>query len=282
MTIKELILYGTKKLKENNIESANLQAKILIIYLLKTQKEYLIINEDKELNKEIEEKYKKNINKIIDGLPIQYITKNQEFMKLNFYVDKNVLIPQPDTEILVEETINLSKNIENVKILDICTGSGAIAISLAKYINNAKIIATDISEKAIKIAKKNAKENKVEEKIQFIISDMFNEIQNQEFDIIVSNPPYIEKNVIETLSKQVKNEPYIALNGGEDGLDFYKILSNNAYKFLKKDGYLCLEIGYNQKKDVEQLLKKENKYKDIYSKKDLEYNDRIIIAKKKV
>ena len=271
MTIKELILYGTKKLKENNIESANLQAKILIIYLLKTQKEYLIINEDKELNKEIEEKYKKNINKIIDGLPIQYITKNQEFMKLNFYVDKNVLIPQPDTEILVEETINLSKNIENVKILDICTGSGAIAISLAKYINNAKIIATDISEKAIKIAKKNAKENKVEEKIQFIISDMFNEIQNQEFDIIVSNPPYIEKNVIETLSKQVKNEPYIALNGGEDGLDFYKILSNNAYKFLKKDGYLCLEIGYNQKKDVEQLLKKENKYKD-----------RIIIAKKKV
>ena len=156
MTIKKLIIYGTKKIKENNIENANLQAKIILLNLIKQPKEYLIINQEEKISEEIEEKYKKDINKIIDGIPIQYITKNQEFMKLNFYVDKNVLIPQPDTEILVEEVIKISKKLDNINILDICTGSGAIAISLAKYIKNSKIYATDISEEAIKIASKNA------------------------------------------------------------------------------------------------------------------------------
>ncbi len=282
MTIKKLIIYGTKKIKENNIENANLQAKIILLNLIKQPKEYLIINQEEKISEEIEEKYKEDINKIIDGMPIQYITKNQEFMKLNFYVDKNVLIPQPDTEILVEEVINISKKLDNINILDICTGSGAIAISLAKYIKNSKIYATDISEEAIKIASKNAKQNEVKERITFLVSDMFDKISNQKFDIIVSNPPYIEKNVINNLPKQVKNEPYIALNGGEDGLDFYKIISNSAYKFLNDDGYLCLEIGYNQKNDVIKLLENTNKYKDIYCKKDLANNDRIIIARKKV
>ncbi len=282
MTIKELIIYGTKKIKENDIENANLQAKIILLNLIKQSKQYLIINQEEKISEDIEEKYKKDINKIIDGIPIQYITKNQEFMKLNFYVDKNVLIPQPDTEILVEEVINISKKLENIKILDICTGSGAIAITLAKYIKDSKIYATDISKEAIKIASKNAKKNKVKEQITFLVSDMFNKIPNQNFDIIVSNPPYIEKNVINNLPKQVKNEPYIALNGGKDGLDFYKIISNNAYKFLNSDGYLCLEIGYNQKNYVIKLLENTNKYKDIYCKKDLANNDRIIIARKKV
>ena len=282
MTIKELIIYGTKKIKESDIENANLQAKIILLNLIKQPKEYLIINQEEKISEDIEEKYKKDINKIIDGIPIQYITKNQEFMKLNFYVDKNVLIPQPDTEILVEEVINISKKLENIKILDMCTGSGAIAITLAKYIKDSKIYATDISEEAIKIASKNAKQNEVKEQITFLVSDMFGKIPNQNFDIIVSNPPYIEKNVINNLPKQVKNEPYIALNGGEDGLDFYKIISNNAYKFLNSDGYLCLEIGYNQKNNVIKLLENTNKYKDIYCKKDLANNDRIIIARKKV
>lgn len=279
MTIKELILYGTRKIKENNIENANLQAKLLLSSILNKPKEYLIINQEKEIKNKEEETYKKGIQKIIEGYPIQYIIKNQEFMKLNFYVDENVLIPQPDTEILVEEVINITKKNENLKILDMCTGSGAIAISLAKYIKNSKIYAIDISKKAIQIAKKNAKQNNVYEKIVFLESNMFEKIPKLKFDIIVSNPPYIERNIIENLSTQVKYEPLIALDGGIDGLDFYKIISDNAYKYLNQNGNLCLEIGYNQRKSVTEILLKSNKYKEIYCKKDLENNDRVIIAK---
>lgn len=277
MTIKELILYGTKKIKEANIENAKLQTKILLSDLLKKPKEYLIINQDEET--EIEKDFKENIEKIVNGYPIQYITKKQEFMKLNFYVDENVLIPQPDTEILVEKVINICKEIKNVKILDMCTGSGAIAISLAKYLENSTVIASDVSEKALEVAEKNAKANEV--KINFLKSDMFEELSNIKFDVIVSNPPYIETDVIKSLSNQVKCEPHIALDGGEDGLYFYKILVENAYKFLNKDGYLCLEIGYNQKQSVTNLLKSTNKYQEIFCIKDLANIDRVIIAKKK-
>lgn len=279
MTIKELILYGTKKIKEENIENANLQSKILLSELLNEPKEYLIINQDEEIKVKTEKEFKKNIEKIVNGYPIQYIIKKQEFMKLNFYVDENVLIPQPDTEILVEKVINICKELENVKILDMCTGSGAIAISLAKYIENSVVMASDISENALEVAKKNAKENEVE--INFLKSDMFNEFSNIKFDVIVSNPPYIEKDVIKSLSKQVKYEPHIALDGGKDGLYFYKILTEDAYKFLNKNGYLCLEIGYNQKQSVTKLLNATNKYEEIYCIKDLANNDRVIIAKKK-
>lgn len=221
--------------------------------------------------------YMKNIDKIINGKPIQYITNEQEFMKLKFYVDENVLIPQPDTEIIVEKIIDKFKNNE-VKILDLCTGSGAIAVSIAKYIEKSKIIATDISDKAIQIAKLNAEKNLVHKKIDFILSDMFKNIKKDKFDIIVSNPPYIKTKVINNLQKSVQNEPYIALDGGEDGLKFYKIIAENAYKFLKNNGKLYLEIGFDQKEDVIELLEKNNKYNEVTCIKDLADNDRLVIA----
>ena len=220
------------------------------------------------------------IDKIINGKPIQYITNEQEFMKLKFYVDENVLIPQPDTEILVEKVINDIKDKE-VKILDLCTGSGVIAISLAKYINTSKIFATDISNKAIQIAKLNAEKNLVHKKIEFILSDMFKNINEDKYDVIVSNPPYIKTEVIKTLDKQVKHEPILALDGGIDGLNFYKIIAENAYKFLNNRGKIYLEIGYDQKDQVIELLKNTLKYKDIICIKDLNLNDRVVIASKK-
>lgn len=219
------------------------------------------------------------IDKIINGKPIQYITNEQEFMKLKFYVDENVLIPQPDTEIIVEKIIDEFKDKE-VKIFDLCTGSGAIAISLAKYIKRSKIFATDISNKAIQIAKLNAEKNLVHKKIDFILSDMFKNIEKDTFDIIVSNPPYIKTKDIANLEKSVQNEPNIALDGGEDGLKFYKIIAENAYKFLNNNGKLYLEIGFDQKKDVINLLEKNNKYKEIACIKDLACNDRLVIASK--
>ena len=199
-------------------------------------------------------------------------------MGLQFYVDENVLIPQPDTEILVEETIKLLKEKQNIQILDLCTGSGCIAIAIAKYLKSAKVIAIDISKKALEIAQKNSKINEVEEKIQFMQSDLWQEIKKQAFDIIVSNPPYIETENIQKLSKQVQKEPLIALDGGKDGLEFYRKIIKEAPNYLKEDGYLCLEIGYNQKKQIINEMLQTKDYKYIVSKKDLAGNDRVIIG----
>lgn len=280
MKIKELINYGKKMLLENEIEDSNLIAKILAEYIFKIDRNQIIVNEEKEISEDDKTRYYLALIEIIQGMPIQYITNNQEFMKLNFYVDKNVLIPQPDTEILVEEVIEIinSKN-KSLKVLDICTGSGCIGTSIAKYTKNTNITMSDISSAALNIAKNNYTKN-IEDtsKVQFIESDMFENIK-EKYDIIVSNPPYIESKEIIKLDKQVQNEPHLALDGGQDGLEFYKILANEAHKFLNENGYLCIEIGYNQKEQVIQLLKENKNYKEIYSKKDLSQNDRIIIAK---
>lgn len=277
MQVKRVLEEAVKILKDNNIDEAIIKAKIVLCMVLKIEKEYIIINDSKEMEKEDEEKYFQYINKLKNGIPLQYITNNQEFMKLNFFVDENVLIPRADTEILVEEVISLANDDKN-KILDVCTGSGAIAVSLAKYIKNSNVMAIDISKEALKIAEKNSFNNNVN--IKLIESDLFNNLEENDFDIIVSNPPYIRENVINELSIEVKHEPKIALDGGKDGLDFYRKLSSESYKYLKEDGYLCLEIGYDQKKEVIEILKNEKKYKNIYSKKDLFGNDRIIITQK--
>lgn len=277
MNLKEILKYGKEELIKNNIEDASIIAKELAEYIFKITRAQLIANNDMEFSKDQTDNYINSIKKTSTGIPIQYITNNQEFMNLNFYVDENVLIPQPDTETLVEEVINEYKE-KKCEILDLCTGSGAIAISLAKYINESNIVASDISMKALQIAKLNAEKNLVRKKIEFIESDMFNKIYKDDFDIIVSNPPYIKTKVIEKLDRQVKNEPYIALDGGADGLKFYKIIIENAYKYIKNEGKVFLEIGYDQKNELINLFKENNHYENIYSKKDLGGNDRIIVA----
>ena len=279
MQIKEAMRKGMIKLKTNNVKEPNLKARLLMQYILNRPREYILVHDDKQLTLRQNVDYFKLIKKLIEGVPLQHITHQQEFMKLMFYVDENVLIPRPDTEILVEEVIKLAKSINAKKILDLCTGSGAIAVSLAKYIEGSQITATDISRKALSIAKLNATNNNVEDKITFVSSDLFQNISEEKYDIIVSNPPYIKRKVIKTLDKEVKKEPIIALDGGNDGLDFYKKIIGNAYQHLKYKGYLCLEIGYDQKDEVIDLINKEEKYIDTYSKKDLFDNDRIVITK---
>ena len=279
MQIKEAMRKGMIKLKTNDVKEPSLKARLLMQYILNRPREYILVHDDKQLTLRQNVDYFKLIKKLIEGVPLQHITHQQEFMKLMFYVDENVLIPRPDTEILVEEVIKLAKSINAKKILDLCTGSGAIAVSLAKYIEGSQITATDISRKALSIAKLNATNNNVEDKITFVSSDLFQNISEEKYDIIVSNPPYIKRKVIKTLDKEVKKEPIIALDGGNDGLDFYKKIIGNAYQHLKYKGYLCLEIGYDQKDEVIDLINKEEKYIDTYSKKDLFDNDRIVITK---
>ena len=279
MQIKEAMRKGMIKLKTNDVKEPSLKARLLMQYILNRPREYILVHDDKQLTLRQNVDYFKLIKKLIEGVPLQHITHQQEFMKLMFYVDENVLIPRPDTEVLVEEVIKLAKSINAKKILDLCTGSGAIAVSLAKYIEGSQITATDISRKALSIAKLNATNNDVEDRITFVSSDLFQNISEEKYDIIVSNPPYIKRKVIKTLDEEVKREPIIALDGGNDGLDFYKKIIGNAYQYLKYKGYLCLEIGYDQKDEVIDLINKEEKYIDTYSKKDLFDNDRVVITK---
>lgn len=279
MTIKETIRKGMIILKTNNVTEPNIKSRLIMQYVLNKPREYLVVYDKKELTLRQEVNYFKAIKKLCQGIPIQHITNRQEFMKMTFYVDENVLIPRQDTEILVEEVIKIAKKINARKILDLCTGSGAIAISLAKYIDKSNITAVDISDKALNVAKLNAKNNEVEDRITFVESDLFKNLKKEKYDIIVSNPPYIKKEVLKKLDKEVQKEPKLALDGGYDGLDFYRKIIKNADEYLKFNGYLCFEIGYDQKEDVENLLKEQEKYANITCKKDLCDNDRVVTAK---
>lgn len=276
MRLQELIKYGKDQLKNNKIDDETIKAKALLKYILNVDDAYLIIHNNEIQSTEIEKKYKDLMEELIEGKPLQYITHHQEFMNLDFYVDENVLIPQPDTEVLVLQTINIIKQYEsgNIKVLDLCTGSGAIAISTAKAFENqaVQVYASDISDKALEVAKKNSKKNDVH--INFINSNMFENI-DEKFDIIVSNPPYIETETIKNLSKDVQQEPHIALDGGFDGLEFYKIIASEYEKYLNDNGTLLLEIGYNQKQSVIELFINRN----VECIKDLAQNDRVIIVK---
>ena len=289
MKIKEVIELGKQVLIRNNIDDASLVARELLAHVLGQNKQYLVIHSDDELEEEYRSKFVDCINQIVSGKPLQYITHKQEFMGLNFFVDENVLIPQPDTEVLVEETIKKCISVAElgaeqslIKILDLCTGSGAIAISLnyvlAQKNINAEIMASDISAKALDIAKKNNESNNTS--VKFAESNLFENIQKNDFDIIVSNPPYIKRKIIETLPCQVQAEPHIALDGGEDGLDFYKKIIDQACKYIK-NGYVLLEIGYDQKDEVEGLFRANGRYSEIETVKDLSNNDRCVIARVK-
>lgn len=278
MKIKEIRALGIQKLNENNIDDAIYKANKLLQYILKIKKIDFILKENEYVDIKIEKKYIELLDELIKGKPLQYITHSQEFMKLNFFVDENVLIPQPDTEILVEKALELIKDSKNISILDLCTGSGAIAISIKKYMNNVNMYASDISKKALNIARLNAKNNDTE--IQFIESNMFENIKNLKFDIIVSNPPYIETDAIINLPKDVQNEPILALDGGLDGLTYYKIIRDNGYSFLKNNGKILIEIGYNQNNRVVNLFKENRNYKNIEIYKDLSNIDRVIKIEK--
>ena len=273
MNIKECLEWGYDKLK--NIDNYRNICINMLAEILAKDNVYIRVHYLDNVDERSVERFKNNIQNFLEGIPIQYINNKAYFMGLEFYVDENVLIPRCDTEILVEEIIKIIKKDSLLKILDLCTGSGAIAISLKKYLNNIEIMASDISDKALMVARKNA--SKIGVDVKFIESDLFNNI-NGKFDLIVSNPPYIKKSVIPSLDKQVRNEPILALDGGKDGLNFYRKISYDAKKFLNNNGYLCFEIGYDQRKDVEDILL-QNGYINIYSKKDYGGNDRIIICK---
>lgn len=280
MTIKEILTTYIEELSQIS-DTPKLDIEILLSKALgDVDRLYIHLNLNKELTDEQLEYFNKMIKDRLNGRPIAYIVKNREFMGLDFYVEEGVLIPRPDTEPLVEEVIELVKGRESLTIVDIGTGSGAITVSLAKYIKNCEVYSLDISDKALDIGLKNAISNGVENQIKFIKSDVFSGIKDKglSLDIIVSNPPYIRKSDIDTLHTQVKDyEPYIALEGGEDGLDFYRAITEQSVKYLKDDGILAFEVGHDQAQDVSDILSN-NGYSKIYTKKDLQGIDRVVIG----
>ena len=291
MNQSQLLKLGKEKLKQENIEEAENKAKRLLEFVLQQSREDMIRNSLEEVSVVQHKAYEEKLQELIQGKPLQYITHLQEFMGLSFYVDENVLIPQPDTEILVGQALEKIQSIQDrrVQMLDLCTGSGAIAISIAKKMQEIaeeyQVIATDISDKALEVAQRNARQNQVQKQIQFLQSDMFSNLKEREFDVIVSNPPYIETKVIQTLSKEVRKEPRIALDGGEDGLKFYREILENAKQYLKIGGYVLVEIGYDQGEKLVKLWQelKENCQLELITKvpiKDLGNNDRVMIFQK--
>ena len=209
-------------------------------------------------------------------MPLPYIIGIADFMGEKFFVNENVLIPRPETEILVEKTIEKAQNFASPKILDIGFGSGCISVMLAKKLNNANVFACDISEKALDAAMKNAE--KLNANVEFVLSDLFSSV-DEKFDIIVSNPPYIPPKEKSTIQKEVSFEPELALyTSDEQGIEFYKKIISSAKNYFNKDGYLLFELGINQSELVKKLFLDYN-YKEIEITKDLENNDRIICAR---
>jgi release factor glutamine methyltransferase len=283
MTIQKALNKAVEKLRLNNIDNSLFEANTILCQVLKADKLYLAVNKDKNLSEKIVEKFNSLIDKRIQGIPLQYVTGYQEFMSLGFKVNKNVLIPRQDTETLVEYVINeTKKSKEIIKILDLCTGSGCIAVSLAYYINDSDITAIDISKEAIKVATENAIINKVEKKIKFICENIFEYgSETGEYDFLVSNPPYIPSNDINRLESTVKDyEPFSALDGGEKGLDFYPKIIEIAEKALRFNGTLVLEVGHDQSFDIMDMIEKRKAFTDIKTIKDLCNINRIVCAKK--
>jgi len=279
MNVLELLNSGSRALKLNKIKTYQLDTELVLSNLLKKKRESLLIS----LNEKVSEKTISNFEKLIirrvNREPLAYILKNKEFWSKDFFVDRNTLIPRPETELLCESVIRMFKN-KDLHILDIGTGSGCIILSILSEIKKAKGIGIDISRKAIEVAKKNSSKLGLNNRIKFF-SKSFEDFGSYKFDLIVSNPPYVKTSEINNLSDDVKRfEPKIALDGGKDGLDVIKKVIYKSNTILKKLGLLALEIGHGQHYKVSQILKKKN-FKEVLLVKDYKNNVRCILARLK-
>lgn len=295
MILKEALTNGINSLKSANIQAPVIEAGVILCHTLGCSRAYLYSHDDYELMIGEVEAYARMIDERVKGRPLQYITGSQEFMSLDFIVTPDVLIPRQDTEVLVEEVIHHVRcsRKDNPVILDIGTGSGSIAISLAHYINNCRVFAMDISKDALGVARINAQRCGVSERVVFITGNILKGPDSMEsclmpgnsgrskdrpsFDVIVSNPPYIPTADIAGLELQVRDfEPHLALDGGIDGLEFYRSIVKAALDYVKPEGLIAFEVGVGQADDVAGLLEKG--FQNIRIVKDLSGIDRVVTA----
>lgn len=306
MTISELEKEGIESLTGAMVPDAAVDARALLMHAGNMKMSDLLLKRREEAPKELCDKFRQLIMQRCERVPLQHIIGETEFMGLPFYVNENVLCPRPDTEILIEKVVaHIKKDMpacstEDIRILDLCTGSGCIITSILKlsgdkyeighsgvkktdtplFCTGRKItgVGTDLYEEALELARKNAWRNGIEmDRVQFCRGDLFEAVSKDErFDIIVSNPPYIPARFIDELMPEVRDhEPRSALDGGEDGLDFYRKISKEALGYFKEGGWLFFEIGFDQREDVTTIMS-DLGYKDIGSAKDLSENDRVV------
>lgn len=295
MVIKDILAVAQTRFADEGCLDPKLDAELLFLHLLQRDRSYLFIHYGDVLDEKTCEEYFRLVDRRAGGEPVQHILGTQEFMGLTFAVNGDVLIPRQDTELLAETAIEWIKKRKEpfggYRILDLCTGSGAIAVSLAVRLEGRKlkITATDISEKALAMARKNAEGNKAAKAIRFLPGDLFAPFPKdrkgrgkQSFDLIVSNPPYIPTGILPTLMREVRDhEPLLALDGGADGVDFYIRILNEAHWHLKDDGLLLLEIGHDQGAVIRALAEAAGAYAPAEIRQDLAGHDRLAVLVKK-
>lgn len=286
MTFEEAYNRGKDILIKAGVADASIDARLLLEEVAHANKAYLLMHANEELKlsceDSIEDRYFKMIDMRAKRIPLQHIVGYQDFMSLRFKVNHNVLVPRFDTEVLVEEAL---KHVhDGMRVLDMCTGSGCILVSILKYSNDCCGVGVDISDKALEVAKENADillSDRTDVDVTFIKSDLFNELNKEnKFDVVVSNPPYIQTEVIKTLDSEVKDhDPIIALDGGRDGLDFYRRIIDNAGDYLNPGGVIIFEIGYDEAQEVLNLLGRAG-YINVSVIKDLSGLDRVVVGYK--
>lgn len=275
-SINDILRYGESELKDST-EDYLIDSKLLLEYVLNESSVYIFMNKHKIMNASDERKYIELIERRRAGEPLQYIIGHQSFMGLDFIVGPGVLIPRSDTENLVTKVIERIKANDYKSVLDIGTGSGAIHIALCHYLKDINCTTVDISEEAIAIAKKNAINMGVKDRVKYVKSDVFENI-NGTFDVIVSNPPYIPTEVIEGLQKELFHEPHIALDGGKDGYDFYRRIIKESPEYFGAEGMLAFEVGHDQAQMIKQLLEGSG-FKDVEIHCDLSGIERVVLAR---
>ena len=279
MNIRSAVIEGANVLKDKSIPSAQLDTEILMAKALDKNREYIILNHDKVLNVENLKYFKKLVQERATRKPIAYLLNKKFFWKNEFYVNNNTLIPRPDTEIIIEQILKVTKNKNYLKILDIGVGSGCILLSILKERKNFYGSGVDISKNSLEISKLNAKKLFVDERVKFYKSDV-DKFNQGKYDLIVSNPPYIKRSDLKYLESDVlKFEPKLALDGGLDGLSVIRKVINKTSELLKKNGKFILEIGFDQKNKVIKLLNNRGFYINS-TVRDLANNDRCIVSTK--
>ena len=282
MNYREAYLWGCDKLEEAEVEEYQLDARLLLEYVCDTDRNTLLAHPDRALREDEIRGYQETIGRRAERIPLQHITGVQEFMGLEFEVNSHALIPRQDTECLVEEV--LRHLTDGSRILDLCTGTGCILLSILSYSNDCSGIGVDLSEKALEVARKNYEKLSLlprpvswtGESAKWICSDLFEKVEAEKFDVIVSNPPYIATGEILNLMEEVRcHEPAMALDGREDGLHFYRRIIKEAGQYLKKEGMLFFEIGYDQAGAVSGLMKDAG-FKEVSVVKDFTGHDRVV------
>jgi release factor glutamine methyltransferase len=289
MTVLELLLWSTHCLEDHQIENPRLNAELLLARALNLSREGLYRNLHDPLQGGGKEALERLIQRRISGEPLQYILEHQEFWSIDFKVDTRVLIPRPETELLVEQSLRILSELQfnrRPSVLEIGTGSGAIAIALAKERKDTFLVATDLSKGALLLAKENANSAGVQQQIQFVNGDLFEPfrilIKKGSFDLILSNPPYINRHEIHALAKEVKDyEPLLALDGGEEGLEYYRRIISKVHLYLGRGGWLLLEVGEGQSRMVSKLIAEEGHFLKPECVLDLSGIERVVKAQKK-